>query len=230
MAIVKVKNLGKVYSRKWVALTDITFSIAEGEFVFLIGESGSGKTTLVKILMAELFPDTGDVMVADFDLTKIARDQIPLLRRKIGVIFQDYKLLPDMTAWENVAFALRVCGYPKKLVRQRTDTLLALVGLNHKARSYPQELSGGECQRVAIARALVHSPQLLLADEPTGNLDPHSGEEIMALLLTINRHGTSVLMCTHNLELVERFGFRVIELKEGFIIGDRHAGNNTGHF
>ena len=221
MPILTLDNIGKVYGNRWVALSDITFFINEGEFVFIVGPSGAGKSTLLKLILAQEKPDTGKIEVAGFTTDKLIKDEIPILRRKIGVIFQDFKLLPDMTAWGNVAFALRVCGQPRKAVKMRTDEVLSQVGLLHKAKSYPQELSGGERQRVAIARALVHSPVLLLADEPMGNLDPHAAEEIIELLMNINRQGTAVLMATHNLELVERFGFRVIELAEGFLVGDR---------
>jgi len=226
MAILTLKNVGKVYNKRWVALSDLDFSIAEGEFVFLIGPSGAGKTTLLKLILAQETPDTGIIDVAGFSSSTLKHEEIPLLRRKLGVIFQDFKLLPDMTAWNNVAFALRVCGYPGKMVKTRTDELLAQVGLLHKSKSYPQELSGGESQRIAIARALVHSPVLLLADEPTGNLDTHATDEILQLLLDINRQGMAVLMATHDIELVERFGFRVLELQEGYLIGDR-KGNSV---
>ncbi len=225
MAILKIENVGKVYNKRWVALSDVSFSVDEGEFVFLVGPSGAGKTTLLNLILAQDIPDSGNIYVAGFNSDTIKKDEIPLLRRKLGVIFQDFKLLPDMTAWGNVAFALRVCGYPRKIVKTRTDELLAQVGLLHKSKSYPQELSGGERQRVAIARALVHSPVLLLADEPTGNLDPHSTEELMELLLEINRQGMAILMATHDIELVERFGFRVIEIQEGYLIGDRKQNN-----
>jgi len=221
MAILKLEKVGRIYGKRWVALTDVSFSVDDGESVFLIGPSGAGKTTLLKLILVEEFPDKGKIEFAGFSTDTIKKEEIPLLRRKIGVIFQDFKLLPDMTAWSNVAFALRVCGYPKKIVKVRTDSLLAQVGLLHKAKSYPQELSGGEQQRVAIARALVHSPLLLLADEPTGNLDTHATEEIMKLLLEICRQGTAILMATHDIDLVERYGFRVIEIDEGFIVGDR---------
>jgi len=221
MAVLELHKVGKVYNKQWVAVNEVEFSIDEGEIVFLIGPSGAGKTTLLRLILAQDIPDKGIIKVAGFSSDSLKKEEIPLLRRKLGVIFQDFKLLPDMTAWGNVAFALRVCGYPRKIVKVRTDSLLAQVGLLHKAKSYPQELSGGERQRVAIARALVHSPVLLLADEPTGNLDTHSTEEIMQLLLDIGRQGTTILMATHNIELVERYGFRVIEIQEGYIVGDR---------
>ncbi len=221
MAILKLEKVGRIYGKRWVALTDVSFSVNDGESIFLIGPSGAGKTTLLKLILVEEFPDKGKIEFAGFSTDTIKKEEIPLLRRKIGVIFQDFKLLPDMTAWNNVAFALRVCGYPKKIVKVRTDSLLAQVGLLHKAKSYPQELSGGEQQRVAIARALVHSPLLLLADAPTGNLDTHTTEEIMKLLLEICRQGTAILMATHDIDLVERYGFRVIEIDEGFVVGDR---------
>lgn len=221
MAILKLEHIGKVYGKRWVALSDIDISLDEAEFAFLVGPSGAGKSTLLKLILAQESPDTGTIKFAEFSSDSLTKEEIPIMRRKMGVIFQDFKLLPDMTAFGNVAFALRVCGYPRKAVKIRTDELLAQVGLSHKSKSYPQELSGGECQRVAIARALVHSPLLLLADEPTGNLDPNATEEIMQLLLDINRQGTAIIMATHDIELVERFGFRVIELSEGYIIGDR---------
>ena len=221
MSLLEVIGLTKRYQSRWVALSDVTFSLDEGEFAFLVGPSGAGKSTLISIILAEIPPDKGKVIFDGVDITALTRKEIPFYRRKLGVIFQDFRLLPDKTAWENVAFALYVCGYPKKYIRQRTGELLSQVGLLHKARAYPQELSGGEQQRVAIARALVHSPLLLLADEPTGNLDPNSIDEIMELLIEINSQGTAVLMATHNIELVERFGFRVIELAEGRLIGDR---------
>jgi len=225
MAILTVKNLGKVYNKRWIALSDVSFSIDDGEFVFLVGPSGAGKSTLLKLVLAQEMPDTGTIEVAGFSTETLKHDDIPLLRRKLGVIFQDFKLLPDMTAYGNVAFALRVCGYPSKIVKTRTEELLAQVGLLHKSKSYPQELSGGESQRIAIARALVHSPVLLLADEPTGNLDPHATEDIMQLLLDINRQGMAILMATHDIDLVERYGFRVLELQEGYLIGDRKKDN-----
>ena len=221
MPILELKHIGKIYGKQWVALSDVNISVEEGEFVFLVGPSGAGKSTLLEIILAREKPDTGIVEFAGFSSDKLTDEDIPVMRRKMGVIFQDFKLLPDMTAFDNVAFALRVCGYPRKTTRTRTTELLARVGLSHKAKSYPQELSGGECQRVAIARALVHSPILILADEPTGNLDPHSTEEIMKLLLDINRQGTAIIMATHDIEMVERFGFRVVELSDGYVIGDR---------
>ena len=221
MAILTLEHIGKVYGKRWVALSDVGISLDEAEFAFLVGPSGAGKSTLLKLILAQEKPDTGKIKFAEFSSDNLTKEEIPIMRRKIGVIFQDFKLLPDMTAFGNVAFALRVCGYPQGAVKMRTAELLAQVGLSHKAKSYPQELSGGECQRVAIARALVHSPLLLLADEPTGNLDPNATEEIMQLLLDINRQGTAIIMATHDIELVERFGFRVIELSEGYIIGDR---------
>lgn len=221
MAILTLEHIGKVYGKRWVALSDVNFSVEEGEFAFLVGPSGAGKSTLLKLILAQEQADTGRIQFAEFSYDNLTISNIALLRRKLGVIFQDFRLLPDMTVWGNVAFALRVCGYPRKIIKMRTDELLSQVELLHKAKSYPQELSGGECQRVAIARALVHSPTLILADEPTGNLDPHATEEIMQLLLTINRQGTAIIMATHDIELVERFGFRVIELSDGFLIGDR---------
>jgi len=221
MPILTIEHIGKLYGKRWVALSDVSFTLDEGEFAFLVGPSGAGKSTLLKLILAEQKPDSGKLEVAGFASDRLMKDDIPILRRKLGVIFQEFKLLPDMTAYGNVAFALRVCGYPRIAIKTRTNEVLSQVGLLHKAKSYPQELSGGEKQRISIARALVHSPVLLLADEPTGNLDPHATDEIMELLLSINRQGTAILMATHNLELVERFGFRVIELSDGILVGDR---------
>lgn len=223
MVILSVEGVGKVYGKNWVALSNISFSLEEGEFAFLVGPSGSGKSTLISLILMKDKPDAGRIVVAGYSSAEITRHQMPAFRRRVGVIFQDFKLLPDLTAWQNVAFALRVSGMPRKFVRKRTEELLGLVGLVHKEKSYPHELSGGERQRIAIARALVHSPVLILADEPTGNLDPHSADQIMELLISINHHGTSVLMATHNTDLVEHFGFRVLELEEGVLVGDRPA-------
>ncbi len=221
MPLLVFEKVGKIYDDRWVALSEVSFVLEEGEFAFLVGPSGAGKSTLIKLVLVQERPDTGRIEFAGKCLNDISKDEIPFLRRKLGVVFQDFRLLDDMTALGNVEFALRVCGYPPKLVKERSRELLSRVGLLHKARSYPQELSGGERQRVAIARALVHSPLLLLADEPTGNLDPHATEEIMELLLDINRQGTAVLMATHDVDLVERFGFRVLELSDGILVGDR---------
>ena len=221
MVILNVENVGKVYNKKWVALSDVNFSLDEGEFVFVVGPSGAGKSTILKLILMQEKPDSGRVEVAGFSSERVKREEIPVLRRKMGVIFQDFKLLPDMTALGNVKFALRVCGFPMKAAQKQAKELLSRVGLLHKEKSYPQELSGGEKQRVSIARALVHSPVILLADEPTGNLDTNATSEIMELLLEINRQGTAVLMATHDIELVERYGFRVIELSEGILVGDR---------
>jgi len=221
MKILSLEGVSKTFSKRWVALYNVSFALDSGEFVFLVGPSGAGKSTLISAVLAQIPIDDGMIAIDGEYIDNIPKRKIPYLRRKLGVIFQDFKLLPDMTARENVEFALRVCGYPKKLIRMKGNELLSQVGLGHKARVYPHELSGGERQRVGIARALVHSPLLLMADEPTGNLDPHAIEEIMELLLSINKQGTAILMATHNIELIERYNFRVLELSEGNLIGDR---------
>jgi len=221
MAVLKFDRVGKAYGRSWIALSDVSFALDDGEFAFLVGSSGAGKSTLMSLIFMEQRPDSGIVEVAGFDSKNIGDEDIPKLRRKLGVVFQDFRLLPDMTAAENVAFALKVTGQPRKFIKQRTFDLLAKMGLSHKAKSFPHELSGGEKQRVAIARALANSPALLLADEPTGNLDPRATDELMDLLFDINSQGTAVLMATHDTDLIDRAPMRVLELENGVLVGDR---------
>ncbi|HHS50836.1 MAG TPA: cell division ATP-binding protein FtsE [candidate division Zixibacteria bacterium] len=219
--MLKFDRVGKAYGRSWIALSDVSFALDDGEFAFLVGSSGAGKSTLMSLIFMEQRPDSGIVEVAGFDSKNIGDEDIPKLRRKLGVVFQDFRLLPDMTAAENVAFALKVTGQPRKFIKQRTFDLLAKMGLSHKAKSFPHELSGGEKQRVAIARALANSPALLLADEPTGNLDPRATDELMDLLFDINSQGTAVLMATHDTDLIDRAPMRVLELENGVLVGDR---------
>ncbi len=224
MAILRAEKISKSYGKDWAALSEVSFELAEGEFVFLVGSSGAGKSTLLSIIIMEQRPDSGIIHVAGFDSKTIPREKIPILRRKLGVVFQGFRLLPEMSASENIAFALKVTGQPRKYIRKRVFDLLSMVGLTHKAKSYPHELSGGEKQRIAVARALANNPLLLLADEPTGNLDPQATDELMELFFEINRQGTTVLMATHDTALIDIMPHRVLELENGVLVGDRPAG------
>lgn len=206
------------------ALDDISFQIEKGEFVFVVGSSGSGKTTLIKLLLKEIKPTSGEITLDDMVYSKIKRKQVPMLRRKIGVVFQNFRLLKDRTVFENVAFAQQVLEKPIKEIRREVPATLTMVGLAKQYKQYPKELSGGEQQRVALARALVNQPELILADEPTGNLDPKNSMEIMRLLEEINRRGTTVVVVTHNKEIVNLLQKRVITLKKGKIIRDEKKG------
>ena len=212
------------YSTGTVALNDVSLNIEAGEFVFIVGSSGSGKTTMMELLLRELVPTKGRIEVAGFNYNKIKPRQIPKVRRKIGVVFQNFRLLKDRTVYENVAFAQRVIETPSRYIRRQVPAMLTLVGLADKYKSYPKQLSGGEQQRVALARALVNNPPILLADEPTGNLDPRNSWEIMKLLEEINRRGTTVLVVTHNREIVNAMRKRVITMKKGVIISDEEKG------
>jgi len=207
-----------------VAVKDINVKIQEGEFVSIVGQSGVGKTTLIKLLSKQEAPTKGSVFVAGRNLADLRDREVPFYRRKIGVVFQDFKLLPQKTVWENVAFALEVCGYSQAEVARRTEKVLDLVNLGRRQKNYPHELSGGERQRTAIARALVHSPNILIADEPTGNLDPINTWEIIELLYRINQRGTTVILATHNRQVVDRTQKRVILMKSGRIVSDQHGG------
>ncbi len=224
MAILEVNNVTKSFGKNWTALSRVDFKMTEGEFAFLVGSSGAGKSTLLSLIFMEERPDEGNIVVAGFDSVSIEREEIPKMRRKIGVVFQDFRLLKEMTAWENVAFALKVTGQPRKYIKKRVLELLAMVGLTHKSKSYPHELSGGEKQRIAVARALANNPVLLLADEPTGNLDPRATDELLELFFEINARGTAVLMATHDTALIDTVPKRVLELENGVLIGDRPAG------
>ncbi|MCQ2419736.1 MAG: cell division ATP-binding protein FtsE [Clostridia bacterium] len=218
--MIELTNVHKTYDNGTVALKGITTKIEDGEFVFLVGPSGSGKSTIIKLLTAELRPTEGSAMVNGFLIEKLKNRQVPYLRRTLGVIFQDFRLIDNKTVYENVAFAMRVIGAPQKEIKQRVPYVLELVGLENKGRRLPNELSGGEQQRVAIARALVNNPSIIIADEPTGNLDPARSLEIMMLLERINALGTTVLVVTHEKELVNRFTKRVVAINEGLIISD----------
>ena len=216
-------DLGMTYPNGKVALADVNVAIGPGDFVFLVGPSGAGKSTFIRLLIREQIPTAGTISVAGRDLLRMRRSQVPALRRRIGVVFQDFRLLPNKTVWENVAFALDVTGTARAIVRRRVPQLLNLVGLQEHAHHLPTQLSGGEQQRTAIARALVHDPAILIADEPTGNLDPVTSWEIIQLLIQINELGTTVLMATHNQEIVNAMRRRVLALDAGHLVRDESA-------
>ena len=222
--MISMRNVSKTYTAELAALSDVNVDIEQGEFVFLVGHSGSGKSTFIKLLLREILPTTGAITVAGQDLPHMKSWKIPYLRRNIGCVFQDFKLLPNKTTYENVAFALEVIGRSKHVVRTQVPEVLRLVGLDEKIDSYPDELSGGEQQRVSIARAFVNRPPLLLADEPTGNLDPATSLGIMSLLSRINKTGTTVLVATHDREMVDSMRRRVIALENGRIVRDQDRG------
>lgn len=218
--MIEFENVTMIYDIGTKALTNISLKIQDGEFVFLVGPSGSGKSTIVKLLTAELHPTKGKVTVNNYSLDTIKKKQIPYMRRTVGVIFQDFRLIRKKTVYENVAFAMRVVGTPEREIRSRVPYVLQLVGLDKKAKRLPDELSGGEQQRVAIARALVNNPSMIIADEPTGNLDPARSLEIMLLLEQINALGTTVMIVTHEAEMVNNFHRRVIAINEGRVVSD----------
>src|SRR5487761_1334987 len=222
--MIRFQNVSKTYKNGTVALRDVSIEIDKGEFVFLVGASGSGKTTFIRLLLREELPDRGRIWEAGRDIVHLPKWRVPYLRRNIGCVFQDFRLLPNKTVFENVAFALEVIGRPRSTVETQVPQILELVGLATKSKSFPGELSGGEQQRVAVARAFVNRPLILLADEPTGNLDPANSESIMALLERINRTGTTVVMATHDKALVDRMRRRVIELDKGEMIRDQVRG------
>jgi cell division transport system ATP-binding protein len=222
--MINIRNVSKYYKPDVIALEDVSLDVKAGEMVSIVGQSGSGKTTLVKLLIGEERADTGQLVVGEWDITNINRSQVPYLRRQIGVIFQDFKLLPKKTLAENVAFALQVCGQKPARIKKIVPSVLKIVGLEDKKDRYPHEVSGGEGQRVAIARALVHQPKILLADEPTGNLDSINANEIIDLLLKINNFGTTVILVTHNRETVNRLKKRVITMDNGRVIADQAHG------
>ena len=218
--MIEFKNVTMVYEIGTKALQDVSLKIKDGELVFLVGPSGSGKSTIVKLLTAELHPTKGSVHVNGYNLERIKKKQIPYMRRTVGVIFQDFRLVRQKTVYENVAFAMRVIGASEREIRSRVPYVLQLVGLEEKGKHLPDELSGGEQQRVAIARALVNNPSMIIADEPTGNLDPVKSLEIMLLLEQINALGTTVMIVTHEAEMVNRFHRRVIAIDEGKVVSD----------
>jgi cell division transport system ATP-binding protein len=223
-AMIVFETVTKVYEPDVTALRDVSFVIEKGEFVFVVGASGSGKSTIVRLLLKELEPTRGRIIVGGRDLTRLRRSKVPLLRRNVACVFQDFKLLPARTASENVAYALKVQGESAASIRRKVPEVLNLVGLSHKMNSYPDELSGGEQQRVSIARAFVNHPPLLVCDEPTGNLDPDTSVGIMQLLYRINRAGTTILMVTHDREMVDKMRRRVIALEDGRLARDERRG------
>ena len=218
--MIEFTDVIKTYSEGNTALNGVNMQIEDGEFCFLVGPSGSGKSTIIKMITGELKPTSGTVHVNGYSLERIRKREIPYLRRTVGVVFQDFRLIPNMTVYDNVAFAMRVIGAREREIKERVPYVLELVGMNDKSRRHPTELSGGEQQRLAIARALVNNPSTIIADEPTGNLDPARSLEIMSLLQEINNLGTTVLVVTHEMDLVQRFGKRVIAIDDGLIISD----------
>ena len=222
--VVELDNVTKVYDGGSVAVDQASMRIGRGEFVFLVGPTGCGKSTCIRLLQKEIEPSKGSISIAGRSLGEIPRSRVPYLRRNIGVVFQDYKLLPNRTVYDNVAYSLQVIGEPRQEIRRKVPDILRLVGLSTKLHNFPDELSGGEQQRVSIARAFVNHPPLLLADEPTGNLDPETSIGIMQLIYRINRTGTTVVVATHDKEMVDKMRRRVVELREGRIVRDEKSG------
>jgi cell division transport system ATP-binding protein len=222
--MITFEKVSKLYPHDVVALKDVSVTIDSGEFVSIVGQSGTGKTTFAKMIIAEEHPSEGRVIIGDWDISRISLKDVPLLRRQIGVVFQDFKLLPQKTLFENVAFALEVAGVTHAKIMQIVPQVFKIVGLEHKQHRFPREVSGGEQQRTVIARALVHRPKILLADEPTGNLDAINANEIIELLLKINSFGTTVVLVTHNREIVNSLRKRVITLDHGHLVADQATG------
>ncbi|WP_186431419.1 cell division ATP-binding protein FtsE [Clostridium sp. BSD9I1] len=223
--MIEFKNVTKVYGKNIPALSNINLSIDKGEFVFLVGPSGAGKSTFIKMLLKEVDPSIGSVVVNNVDITTLKRKDIPYYRRKIGVVFQDFRLIPNLNVYENVAFAMRVIEAPMKDIKKKVPAVLSMVKLSNKHKAFPHELSGGEQQRVSLARALVNNPALIIADEPTGNLDPDTSMEIMDILNDINRAGTTILMATHAKDIVDNMKKRVIALEKGNLVRDEQRGS-----
>lgn len=223
--MIEFKGVHKSYDNKIKALKDINIHIDKGEFVFVVGASGAGKSTFLKMIMHEELPSAGEVIINNYQLTKLKKHEIPYFRRTMGIVFQDFRLINNMNVFDNVAFAMRVIGASNRDIRKRVPYILGLVGLQNKAHSFPKELSGGEQQRVGLARALVNNPSMIIADEPTGNIDPEMSYEIVELLTEINRRGTTVIMVTHQHDLVRLFHHRVIEIQDGCIVSDKPAGS-----
>ena len=219
-----MNNVSKVYPGGSVALQDINVHIEPGEFVFVVGPSGAGKSTFIKMLFREVLPTTGSIFVNGVDIMSLTPMEIPFMRRQLGIIFQDYRLLPDRTVFENVAFAMQVIEAPHRKIKRQVLNVLDLVGLRHRANAYPNELSGGEQQRIAIARAIVNDPLLVIADEPTGNLDPETSWDIMEIFKEINATGTTIVMATHDKDVVDAMGKRVIAIAHGHIVRDEKEG------
>lgn len=222
--MIEFRNVHKVYDNGSVALEDVSIHIEKGEFVLVCGHSGAGKSTFIKLLSHEVTPDSGTVIVNDVDVTRIKSSKVPYLRRKLGIVFQDFRLLPSKTVFENIAFALEVIEEKPKVIQEKVHNVLELVGLSDKANDLPQDLSGGEQQRVAIARAIVNKPLVLIADEPTGNLDPQTSRDISDLFKAINNSGTTVVMVTHDMDMVSYLNKRVIALEGGRVVSDQMRG------
>lgn len=225
--MIEFDNVSKTYENGFPALKNVSFSIDKGEFVFLVGSSAAGKSTIIKLIMRETEASEGSIFINGIDVCDLRRREIPYFRRTIGVVFQDFRLLPNKTVQENVAYAMEIVGAPNREIRRNVPNVLSLVGLSHKAKMYPNQLSGGEQQRVAIARAIVNNPVVLIADEPTGNLDPDTAMEIMGILEDINRRGTTVVMATHAENIVNKMQKRVIMLEKGQIARDEEKGGYT---
>ena len=222
--VLKMTDVSKVYPGGSVALQNVDIHIEPGEFVFVVGPSGAGKSTFIKMLFREVLPSTGSIFVNGVDILSLTPKEIPYMRRQLGIIFQDYRLLPDRTVYENVAFAMEVIETPRRKIKRRVLNVLDLVGLRHRADAYPNELSGGEQQRIAIARAIVNDPIMVIADEPTGNLDPETSWDIMEIFKEINAEGTTIVMATHDKEIVDAMGKRVIAIEDGNIVRDEASG------
>lgn len=222
--MIEFKDVSKIYDNNVKALSNVNIKIESGDFVFLVGPSGAGKSTFIKMLLKEVDPTMGEIIVADKELSKVTRKQIPYYRRKIGMVFQDFRLIPTLNVYENVAFAMRVVEASQREIRRRVPMVLSLVGLSHKYKMFPNELSGGEQQRVSLARAIVNNPSVLIADEPTGNLDPETAKEIMDLLKDINTAGTTIVMATHAKDIVDTMKKRVIAIESGNIVRDDSRG------
>ncbi len=228
--LIEFQGVYKTYTNGTHAIRDLNLKIHEGEFVFVVGPSGSGKSTFMKLIMREEKPNSGEIIVGDYKFSKIKRRQIPMMRRTMGIVFQDFRLIPNMTVYDNVAFAMHIVGASKMEIRRRVSYALNLVGLSGKARSKPDELSGGEQQRVGLARALVNNPTMIIADEPTGNVDPNMSYEIVELLSEINRRGTTVIMVTQEHPLVRDFGRRVIMIENGTVVADNSEEYDDAYF
>lgn len=222
--MLKMTDVSKVYPGGSVALQKVNIHIEPGEFVFVVGPSGAGKSTFIKMLFREVLPTTGSIFVNGVDILSLTPKEIPYMRRQLGIIFQDYRLLPDRTVYENVAFAMEVIETPRRKIKRRVLNVLDLVGLRHRCDAYPNELSGGEQQRIAIARAIVNDPVFVIADEPTGNLDPETSWDIMEIFKEINAEGTTIVMATHDKEIVDAMGKRVIAIEDGNIVRDEASG------
>lgn len=222
--MIEFKNVNKIYNGNKYALSDININIDKGEFVFLVGPSGAGKSTFIKLLLKEVDPTSGKIIVDDTEITSLRRKEVPYYRRKIGVVFQDYRLIPSLNVYENVAFAMRTIEASPREIKKKVPIVLSLVGLSNKYKAFPHELSGGEQQRISLARAIVNNPSILIADEPTGNLDPETSLGIMDILNDINHAGTTIVMATHAKDIVNKMRKRVIAIEKGVIVSDKERG------